>query len=376
LDKSHKIAFFISSDGWGGLEMNVLRLQRWMRTENYDVILLCCSGTKIQRVAEKSGMPFFIVQKPAKKFDLLNAFRISSTLKEKKIRMVFVCQNYDMDVFSFAKRLFYKDMKLVFHQQMQIGINKKDFVHTFRYRAFDKWISPLNWLKEEIGIRTRFPADRVEVIPLCVEVKPYMNPDYNKAEAREKLTLAPKAPLIGIMGRISPKKGQGFIIRAVEELNKQGFKTELLIVGSATVNDALCQAYDQEIREYVKVNSLQDVIHFRDHMDDAVMFYHAIDIFVMASHGETFGMVTIEAMLSGVPVAGTNSGGTPEILENGRLGYLFEYEDIVSFCEVIRQILQEPEKCWEKAVLAQSVAAKTYTHEREVRQIGEMIKTI
>lgn len=356
--------------------MNVLRLQSWMMNAGYRIVLYCCEKTPIHQKAMELNLPVQLIKKPGKKFDFAMAYRISVLLKRNDVKLVFIGQNYDLDVFNFAKRLFHKNLKLVYHQQMQIGIDKSDPIHTFRYASLDKWISPLHCLKVEVGKRTRFPLEKVEVIPLCVDVEPYRYPKYTKEEARISLGIQVKAPLIGIMGRISPKKGQGFIIKSLEKLLKKGIQAELLIVGSATVNDELCQSYDREIREYVRINGLEQSVHFRAHMEDAVKFYHAIDIFVMSSHGETFGMVTVEAMLSGVPVAGTNSGGTPEILDYGKLGYLFEFENMDSFCDVIERMLSNPSECGNKALLAQSTAENIYNHHREVQLISEMLQKL
>jgi glycosyltransferase involved in cell wall biosynthesis len=59
----------------------------------------------------------------------------------------------------------------------------------------------------------------------------------------------------------------------------------------------------------------------------------------MASKAETFGMVTIEAMASGVPTIGSNAGGTPEILEYGKLGFLFEPLNALSLAKSIDDFL-------------------------------------
>ena len=56
---------------------------------------------------------------------------------------------------------------------MQIGINKKDWLHTFRFKSIDVWVSPLPFLKREIAIRTHFPLNRVKVLPIGVNTKEF-----------------------------------------------------------------------------------------------------------------------------------------------------------------------------------------------------------
>ncbi|MFM9745581.1 glycosyltransferase, partial [Streptomyces brasiliscabiei] len=56
-------------------------------------------------------------------------------------------------------------------------------------------------------------------------------------------------------------------------------------------------------------------------------FYQNNDVFIMGSVSEAFGRVTVEAMMNGMLVIGRNAGGTPEILDDGKFGLLFQTSD-------------------------------------------------
>ena len=110
----------------------------------------------------------------------------------------------------------------------------------------------------------------------------------------------------------------------------------------------------------------------REYSEDIHLFYNAIDIFVLASEGETYGMVTIEAMLSGLPVIATKSGGTPEILNFGEFGLLFKHNDIPGFVESVEWILNTPDAAKTMAVKAQTTAIKKFSHLAEIEQIEKV----
>ena len=61
----------------------------------------------------------------------------------------------------------------------------------------------------------------------------------------------------------------------------------------------------------------------------------------MASKAETFGMVTIESMAAGTPVIGSNAGGTPELLDDGKRGILFETMNAESLSEAIKHFVDK-----------------------------------
>ena len=64
-----------------------------------------------------------------------------------------------------------------------------------------------------------------------------------------------------------------------------------------------------------------------------------LDVSLMCSIAETFGMVTIESLSLGIPVIGTQSGGTPELLQNGKFGFLYPSGNTKYLSEKMKQIM-------------------------------------
>lgn len=373
MSESKKIAVFVTSTGWGGLEMNTVKLSKLLKDKGYSIVLFTQKTSTIIDHAEGLFDGVEIIEKRRKYFDFKSAKEIANLLRKNDINLVFAVDNKDLDVLAWTKRLFHKNMKLVYQQHMQIGVNKKDFFHTFRLKSIDKWISPLPFLKVEIGLRTHFPLNRVEVIPIGLDTNRFLKNKYTKAESRELLGIQTDLPLLGIIGRISEKKGQLFVVKSVLELKRQGFHVELLVFGSATINDEIDQKYDRELKDFVLKNNLSEVIHFVDYQKDVHKFYNSIDVFVLASHSETYGMVTIEAMLSGVPVVATNSGGTPEILYNGKLGHLYPYENQDKFCKELKVVLNEMEQTRSMTANAKEFASMIYDEKTEVDSVDNVL---
>ena len=68
------------------------------------------------------------------------------------------------------------------------------------------------------------------------------------------------------------------------------------------------------------------------------IIYKALDVFIMSSLSEPYGMVTLEALLSGTNVIGTNTGGTKELLNNGEYGQLILPNDEHQLSKAILEI--------------------------------------
>jgi glycosyltransferase involved in cell wall biosynthesis len=289
-----------------------------------------------------------------------------------KIHVLFVPYNKDIAVASLYKRFYDREIGLVYQQHMQVGVRKRDLIHTLRYAMIDVWISPLQYLKEETLRLTRVPEEKIEVIPFGMDTSPFLQSSWTRATARQMLRLPEDAFIIGVLGRLDPKKGQDLVVRALPELNKAGgTKYQALFMGNATLDEG-GDAFTKALLQLVRAEALEDQVHFRPHSDDVMAFFRAIDLFAMPSHGETFGMVTIEAMAAGVPVVGTDKDGTREILGEGRYGYLFGKEDLADFCRQVRLVRADPGR-EEKIRAARDTALTVYSKEKMVARIDELL---
>jgi glycosyltransferase involved in cell wall biosynthesis len=90
------------------------------------------------------------------------------------------------------------------------------------------------------------------------------------------------------------------------------------------------------------VNKKDLNIKFIDHVDDVSDYMANLDIFVMPSYKETFGIVLIEAMSSKTCVVSTNAGGVPEILDFGKSGKLVEPKSVSSLANGLRDLILNP----------------------------------
>lgn len=319
---------FCSSYAFGGLEINTIRLAEWMRDkEGLNIALLFTEKSPLLEAAAGKGFS-------ASAFYYSGAFarlrQLHHWVKTNSLHILIIPFNKDLELAALYKRFFNPKIKLVYQQHMQVGISKRDLIHTLRYKAVDAWIAPLQYLKEETLQKTKMPAEKIQVIPFGIEPEGLMNNGMSIDAAREIFGLPQDAIIIGALGRLDPKKGQYTLIEALSILHKKhSIRVHLLMVGDATMNEGA--AYAEKIRAAIAENGLQDYVHLQPYLADVRAFFSAIDVFALPSHNETYGMVTLEAMAAGVPVIGTAAGGTVEILEEGKLGYLFAAQDAADF---------------------------------------------
>lgn len=139
-----------------------------------------------------------------------------------------------------------------------------------------------------------------------------------REQARDLLGLAQDSYVIANVGRLHPDKDQSTLIRAFARARTElPAQSTLVIVGTGKDQRKL-----QHLCEQLSIAS--DVI-FTGMVPDAKKAFRAFDLFVLSSDHEPFGMVLLEAMVAGVPVICSDSGGGPEVIEG--IGSIFATGD-------------------------------------------------
>ena len=138
----------------------------------------------------------------------------------------------------------------------------------------------------------------------------------------------------------------------------------LLLVGEGPELSA-CRDLAQELGIADRVTFLGDQEYI-----EALLPY--ADIFLLPSDHESFGLVALEAMSCGVPVVATRVGGMPEVITDGRNGFLFDPGDVHGMSEVAIALAQDPERRARVAGEARATASERFDIDRAVDRYVEL----
>lgn len=334
---SNVIGYFCSSKSWGGLEMNQLRNAIWMKERGHKVVMFARENTKIAEEAIKSDLIICFIAKHRKYYDFKKSLALKKALKKNRVTHLIVRDPKDMSICALAKTFMGGNLFLAYFMEMQIGIPKRDFIHTLRFKKFDLWSCPLPWLAQQVKEMTKFPEDRISVIPSGLDLTQFEDLK-SKNETLELLDLDNSKTWIGLIGRFDEQKGQHLLLEAFNLIKNRFPNVNTVFLGEKTKDEA--DGYYDKIIQFIKENQLIDRVEIRPFRPDISTFYAAIDIFVMATKAETFGMVTIEAMAAGLKIVGSDAGGTPEILDHGNYGALFQSGDSNDLSEKLIELLE------------------------------------
>jgi D-inositol-3-phosphate glycosyltransferase len=317
--------------------MNFVRLALWLKEKGRQIIFLAREGSPCFREAEKVGLGPEKVSKPAKYFAITSGRALSKRFARSGSDLVFFSFGIDNDVIAWAKATSPASLKVIYIQQMQLGISKRNFYQSWRFLKIDRWVAPLTWLKNEVLELTTYPAEKIREIPLGQDLENFATFEESQADSRIRLGLPALPILIGSMGRLDPAKGFDFLIECFARLGPEFREVELLVMGENT--KGLKSDYGDFLKKLANDLGIGSRVHFLPFSQKPERFFNAIDIFLMAARKETFGMVTVEAMASKKPVIAPDSGGSTELLDAGGVGILYKERDSHEFILKLSKLL-------------------------------------
>ncbi len=100
----------------------------------------------------------------------------------------------------------------------------------------------------------------------------------------------------------------------------------------------------------------------------------AFDVVVLATKQETFGLVLIEAMRNGVAVIGTNAGGVPEIIDDGKTGLLIEPDDAAGLEQCLLRLIQDAQLRESLAKVGKQKADQMFSQEQHYNRLCELMQ--
>ncbi len=173
------------------------------------------------------------------------------------------------------------------------------------------------------------------IVPTGISQKKFSIPDGNDIRKR----IGKNKNIVLHVGRIVKEKNLDLLIEAAKFVD-----VKFLIVGEGPAKEGL--------KKKISLEGLDDRFKFAGFVPDEELpkYYRCADAFVFPSTYETQGIVALEAMASGLPVAAANYRALPEIIEDGKNGFLFDPFNAKECAESIIKALDAPASIRENAM--------------------------
>ncbi len=176
-------------------------------------------------------------------------------------------------------------------------------------------------------------------------------------------------PMMGVVSRLEEVKGMDLLVPAFALVHRMEPEVQLLVVGDGSLRPLM----ERQVREL----GVMDCVRFlgRQPQDRLRAYYDSIDILLMPSRSEGFGLTAIEGMARGCVVVASSSGGLPEVVKDGETGVLHKPGDGDDIAHKVLSLIHDP-AAMERLSQAAVRRAEEFTPARQAPLIRSLYDAI
>ncbi|MFI5144303.1 MAG: glycosyltransferase family 4 protein, partial [Ignavibacteria bacterium] len=312
-----KILLLNALEIYGGGELFVYLLSRYLNGSGFDVIVSCPESSLLNEKCRKEGIKIFNLDYPVKGNG--NLTRVISGLKRiirnENIDIVHSNTNYDRTAGAFATIGTGAVHAASIHSYYSI---QRNLTHLIRNKFYIKhFIASGEKIRELLIKEDKINPERITSINLGIDINEKEITEAKRKASRKNFGIAEYEIVMGNVGRLVEFKGQENLIEAFNIIRHKYPETKLLIAGGGELESWL-----KRLCKEVEIEDKVIFTGFSDNLDD---IYSAMDIYVHPSlpgAEELFPFAVLDAMAFGLPVIATDTGEIKEMVKENSTGFL------------------------------------------------------
>ncbi len=353
-----KILLLTTHLDMGGIAVYTVTLARYLKKRGHEPVVVTAGG-KLEECLRDNGIEHI-------RIDIKTKAEFGFKVWKALLRLSRVIRERNIDVIHSQTRVTNVMGCLV---SKLTGAPHVTTCHGFfKHRRLSRRLFPC-WGSETIAISKSvrehlikdfgMPSEHVNHVYNGIDVSVYSTGSVTRDRGLfSRIGLKEDIPVIGAIGRLSPVKGQRYLIEAFGELVARGMKAQLLIIGDGPDKGKL--------KELVSTSGIADRVFFDEGGETLRRYLGLLDIYCIPSVGEGFGLSLVEAMASGRPCIASNVGGLAEIVSDGEDGMLVPPCDPQAIASAIEIMLREEPLRRSLAAAAREKAIKNFSIEDSV----------
>lgn len=347
--KKNKVLYLSPSYSFFGAEKILFELINNLDKSKFEPILLIPLNCNYKNYFSEMGCMVYEIdiKIPAK---IMNLFRILKAnylliLQTDRIKPSVVHMNlcFHLELMlPFFVYLKLKKIPIFFHVQTHSSFNALERFIMLKGKIIfvSKILENRFFAKRRSDILTRPNRNKTKTIYNGVDLSKFSFDNHIANEIRREFNLKDEI-VVGMVGAIDERKRQDLFIRMADSLKKDYHKIKFIIVGDTYDNDISSVLYKKKIYKMVEDLKLEEDIIFTGYRNDVNRIMQAMDIFILPSKREAFGIVIIEAMALGIPVVATAVDGIIELIDDGKSGILMHTDDPYDWHKEILLLLKD-----------------------------------
>lgn len=350
-----------SAKNWGGGEAHTHLVCKGLIKRGFEVTLACRPNSAIAKVFAQEGLKTMnFGLKNA--LDLVSGYKMAQFCCQNNITIIHAHLGRDYWLAAWAK-LFYPPVQIVFTRHVLIPL-KKSIFHCWLFSQASKIIAVSKVVEETVIDSNLVGKEKIITIYNGIDIEKFSTAPVGRL--RREIDADSHTKLIGIIGQVSPHKGQDVLIKCLPLILRSRNDVRCVIIGGDFRNGT----YIDQLKKLATDLGVDERVDFLGQRNDIHELLKDIDVFVLASQMEPFGLVVAEAMAAAVPVVATRFGGAAELVEDGITGLLVSYGDVEAMTSAIINLLDDNLR----ESIIKEASAKVKTMCSQEKMISDLIK--
>ncbi len=351
-----------SSLGWGGQEKRIMRELLELSQESFRPLLACQPGSRIGENAQARGLRVEYVKMRAN-FNPLAVAHLIRLYHRYSVDIVHTHSSADSWMASTAAKLSPRHPLVVRTRHLSASFNNRLIYSFMADRVITVGDSTRRYMIQEKGI----PKGRVLTIPTGVDLTEF-DPERIRENLRGDLGIPPETPVFGTVAVFRRLKGHHTLLEATPEIVRSVPGAKLMLVGEGP--------QENNLRNLVQEKGIGQSVIMPGFRDDIARVLNTLDVFVFPSLQEALGTAILEAMAMKKPVVASRVGGIPEVVVEGRTGYLVDPEDSGVIAERVVRLLENPELRREMGAEGRKFVEAHYDNRSMVRRLEKLYREL
>lgn len=357
------ILFLETRLGMGGAEQMWCELiKRLDRTRFRPVVCCLYEPGVLGEELQRSGIPVHS-HLASNRWDVGVFFRLSNLLRRERVDLLYTI-NQPMAQFwgvLCGKAAGVRALVTCIHSTGKISrAGRRLWINRLTFRWTDRILALGQMHKAYLMAEEGIEEGKIEIIPNGIDPDRFSRAGDGRL-LKENLGISSNSSVVAIVAMLRPEKNHEVFLGAARRILSEIPETHFLIVGDGPERASLeMRAGDLGLAPHV---------HFLGLRQDVPALMNLCDVAVLSSKPvvETQSISVLEYMASAKPVVATRVGSLPELIEDGKSGYLVDPGDEEALAERILRLLRNPEKAREMGRFGREKVQTSYTVERMVQ---------
>ena len=353
-----------SARSFGGGERHVIDLSNSLAGRGHNVYLAVRPNSPLRSRISDVPIKNVYALPLRNALDAQSANALRKLVKQQKIEIIHAHMARDYSLAAYALRG-HSSARLIVTRHVLFPLNRLQGRILARAAYLIAVSAPV---ARQVSSQHLLPESRIRIVPNGVDVSRLQKA--RSLNSRERFCLKYQLPkdsvLIGSTGQLNPLKGHDVFLKAASIVSKWIPNTRFLITGEDPSSKGNVRMELERLKSELK---LEEHVRLLGRIDQIESFLSALDVFVSASHTESFGLAIAEAMATGLPVVATSTEGALELLVPGKTGLLVPLGDAEAIAESILNLARD-------STLREEMGQRAYQEANARFRLDKMVDAI